>query len=199
VPAVLAVPLLNRPVPMFRVLRTERGFSLTELMMTVAVAATIMGMAVPVMTDVSATIKLNEAARMVERELQDARLKAVQTNRPLRVRTNCPGLGFIRTFEVLGTAADALASRCLTNSIYPFPSDPDNDLSTSPNYDGPVRVVPNAATVTTVNLQFQPDGTVFTVAGPSVNRMATEQTMTITRAGRSRTVRINGAGKIQIQ
>jgi prepilin-type N-terminal cleavage/methylation domain-containing protein len=184
---------------MFHVLRAERGFSLTELMMTVAVAATIMGMAVPVMTDVSSTIKLNEAARMVERELQDARLKAVQTNRPLRVRINCPAAGFVRTVEVLGTAGDSFSNRCLTNGAYPFPSDSDNDLSTSPNYDGPVRVVPNAATVTSAVLQFQPDGTVFNVVANVPARLASDQIITITRAGRSRTVRINAAGKIQIQ
>ena len=184
---------------MFQVLGEERGFSLTELMLTVAVAATIMGMAVPVMTDVSATMKLNEAARLVERELQDARLRAVQTNRPLRVRTNCPAAGFVRTVEVLGTAADSLVNRCLTNGSYPFPSDSDNDLSTSPNYDGPVRVIPNAATVPTVTYQFQPDGTIFDVVSNVPTRMASEATMTITRSGRSRTVRINGAGKIRIQ
>ena len=184
---------------MSQMIREERGFSLTELMLTVAVAATIMGMAVPVLTDVSASIKLNEAARMVERELQDARLKAVQSNRPLRVRTNCPEAGYVRTVEVLGTAADSAVNRCLTNGSYPFPSDPDNDLSTGPNYDGPVRVIPNGATVTTVIYQFQPDGTVFTVVASVPARMATEQTITVTRAERSRTVRINGAGKIQLQ
>jgi len=196
---VLATSLLDGGVPMFRILRQERGFSLIELMLTVAVAATIMGMAVPVMTDISATMKLNEAARMIERELQDARLKAVQANRPVRVRTNCPAAGFVRTVEVLGTAADAVANRCLTNGSYPFPSDPDGDLSTGPNYDGPVRVIPNGATVGTVIYQFQPDGTVFSVVANVPARIAVEQTMTITRSGRSRTVRINGAGKIQLQ
>lgn len=184
---------------MSQALRRERGFSLTELMLTVAVGTTIMAMAVPVMTDISATMKLNEAARMVERELQDARLRAVQTNRPLRVRTNCPAAGFARTVEVLGTAADSAADRCLTNGSYPFPSDPDGDLSTGPNYDGPVRVIPNAADVSTATYQFQPDGTVFSVVANVPTRMATEQTVTITRAGRSRTVRLNAAGKIQLQ
>jgi prepilin-type N-terminal cleavage/methylation domain-containing protein len=184
---------------MFQTIRSERGFSLTELMLTVAVAATIMGMAVPVMTDISASIKLNEAARMVERELQDARLKAVQTNRSLRVKTNCPAAGFVRTVEVLGTIADSAANRCLTNGSYPFPSDPDRDLSTSPNYDGPVRVIPNTATVPTVIYQFEPDGTVFAVVANVPTRIAAEQTMTVSRASRSRTVRINGAGKIQLQ
>lgn len=183
---------------MFKVLRAERGFSLIELMLTVAIGATIIAMAVPVVTDISASIKLNEAARLVEREFQDARLKAVQTNHALRVRTNCPAAGFVRTVEVLGATADSATGRCLTSS-YPFPSDPDNDLSTGPNYDGPMRVIPNGATVSTVIYQFQPDGTVFNVVANVPARISSEQTVTITRAGRSRTVKINGAGKIQLQ
>src|SRR5215207_5338436 len=139
----LAAPLLSRSVPMLHHLRAERGFSLTELMLTVAVAATIMGMAVPVTTDLSATVKLNEAARLIERELQDARLKAVATNRPLRVRTNCPDVGLMRTVELLNTAADAAGNRC-QHMAYPFPAD--DNLMTRPNYDGPVRVIPNDAT-----------------------------------------------------
>lgn len=184
---------------MSQILRAERGFSLTELMLTVAVAATIMGMAVPVMTDISATMKLNEAARMVEREFQDARLRAVQANRALRVRTNCPATGFVRTVEVLGSAADSVVGRCLTTGSYPFPSDPDNDLSTGPNYDGPTRTIPNGAIVSTVTYQFQPDGTVFKVVANVPLRISSEETVTITRANRSRTVRVNGAGKIHLQ
>ena len=177
-------------------LRSQRGFSLTELMLTVAVAATIMGMAVPVMNDVTGTIKLNEAARMVEREFQGARLQAVAKNRALRVRTNCPAAGFIRTVEVLTAAVDSAANRCV-QTAYPFPAD--DNLMTRPNYDGPVRPVPNGATVGTVTLQFQPDGTVFTVVANAATQMAAEQTVTVTRRGRTRSVRINAAGKIQLQ
>lgn len=184
---------------MFQRFRTARGFSLTELMLTVAVGATVMAMAVPVMTDITGTMKLNEAARMVERELQDARLRAVKVNRPLRVKINCPAAGYVRTVELLGTAADAAANRCLTNGSYPFPSDPDGDLSTGPNHDGPIRVIPNGAAVTTATYQFQPDGTVFVVVANVPTRIATEQTVSITRAGSSRTVRLNAAGKIQLQ
>ncbi len=181
---------------MFERPRSQRGFSLTELMLTVAVASTIMAMAVPVMNDVTATIKLNEAARMVERELQAARLSAVAKNRALRVRINCPATGFVRTVEVLNTAADSAANRCLQNA-FPFPAD--DNLMTRPNYDGPVRSIPNGATVGTVTLQFQPDGTVFTVVSNVVTQMAAEQTVTVTRRNRSRSVRVNGAGKIQLQ
>jgi len=193
---VLAAPLLNRGVSMFHSLRVQRGFSLTELMLIVAIAGTLMAMAVPVMTDITATIKLNEATRMIERELQDARLKAVSTNRPLRVRTNCPTTGFIRTVEVLSTAVDAAANRCL-QTAFPFPAD--DNLMTRPNYDGPVRVIPNGATVATVTYQFQPDGTVMQVVSNVATMMAAEQTVTITRKNHSRSVKVNGAGKIQLQ
>jgi len=181
---------------MFRHPDPERGFSLIELMLVVAVAATVMAVGVPMVNDVAATIKLNEAVRMVEREFQDARLKAVSVNRPLRVRTNCPAAGFIRTVEVLNTAVDSAANRCL-QAAYPFPAD--DNLVTRPNYDGPVRVLPNAASVTTATYEFHPDGTVLVVVANVATRIAAEQTLTVSRENRSRTVRINGAGKIHIQ
>lgn len=165
-------------------------------MLTVAVAGTLMAVALPITTDLTATIKLNEATRLIERELADARLRAVSSNRPLRVRTNCPGVGFIRTVEVIGEPADSAANRCLATA-YPWPAD--DDLMTRPNYDGPVRTIPNEATVGTVTLQFQPDGTVFNVVANVATTMATEQTVTVTRGTRSRTVKINAAGKIQLQ
>ena len=181
---------------MFSRVRTERGFSLTELMLTVAVAGTLMAMAVPVAQDVTASAKLGEAARLVEREFQDARLRAVSSNRILRVRINCPGTGYIRTVEVLASAADTPVARCSTSS-YPFP--PDQDLITRPNYDGPVRVIPNQATIPTTDIQFLPDGTAQAVVNGTATTIVSSQTVTITRRNRSRTVTVNGAGKIQLQ
>ena len=76
--------------------------------------------ALPVMQDMTANIKLNEAARLVEREMQDARLKAVSSNRAIRVRLNCPAAGYIRSVEVLGTAADDATNRCSTTARIRF-------------------------------------------------------------------------------
>jgi prepilin-type N-terminal cleavage/methylation domain-containing protein len=176
--------------------RFDRGFSITELMLTVAIAATLAGIAVPIMGSVSNSIKLNEATRMVERELQDARIKAVSTNTPVRMRTNCPAVGYLRIVEVLGPALDNAANRCL-QTAYPFP--PDGDLMTRPNADGPVRVLANSATVTTETIQFAPDGTATRIVAGVSTAIATQVTMTVTRAGESRTVTINGLGKIQLQ
>jgi Tfp pilus assembly protein FimT len=192
----VAEPLLNWRAIMFSVRAGARGFSLTELLLIVAVAGTIMAISIPIMNDLSASVKLNEAARLIEREFQDARLQAVKTNRPVRVRTNCPAVGYVRTVEVLGTAADTAANRCL-NTAYPFPAD--DNLMTRPNYDGPVRTIPNAAAVNTVTFEFRPDGTTMNVVSGVAQLMAAEQTVTITRQNRSRTVRVNAAGKIQLQ
>jgi prepilin-type N-terminal cleavage/methylation domain-containing protein len=175
----------------------HRGFSLIELLLSVALIGTIVGMSVPVMIDVTAAMKLNSAARLIERELQGARLKSVSVNRSLRVRLNCPGAGYIRRIEVIGTPAiDDVTNRCLT-SAYPFPA-PDNDLTSRPNYDGPVLILPIGATVTGVDLQFNPDGTTSKVVNNAVQPLDTT-TLTITRLGKSRTVTVNGAGKIQLQ
>ncbi|MEO5897945.1 MAG: GspH/FimT family pseudopilin [Vicinamibacterales bacterium] len=174
----------------------QRGFSLTELMLVVAAAGTIMAIALPVMTNLTASTKLNEAARLIEREYQDARLRAVASNRLLRVRTNCPAAGYVRTVEVLNTAVDTAADRCL-HSAYPFPADA--DLMTRPNYDGPVRTIPNGATATSAVIEFSPDGSAQLVVGAVATPIAGSQTITITRQGLSRTVTINAAGKVQIQ
>jgi prepilin-type N-terminal cleavage/methylation domain-containing protein len=181
---------------MFLIPRTQRGFTISELLMTLAMTATVAVMAVPLTGNFMDSARLNEAARTVERELAEARLRAVSSNRALRVRLNCPAAGSIRTVEFLNTAADSAADRC-TTAAYPFPAD--DDLMTRPNYDGPVRLVPNGATVDTAAFEFRPDGRVLQVVLNVATTMATPQTVTITRGTHSRTVQINAAGKIQLQ
>jgi Tfp pilus assembly protein FimT len=178
--------------------RAERGFSLVELMLTIAFAATVLTIAVPVMTDVSDSSKLNGAAREIEREFQSARLKSVSTNRLLRVRLNCPGTGMYRTVEYVASAGvDAATNRC-SDSAYPFPP-ADNNIMTRPNYDGPVRMLPLGATVTSSILQFQPDGTAVTIVSNVVTPITTPVTVTVTRKGKSKAITVNAAGKIQLQ
>jgi Tfp pilus assembly protein FimT len=177
--------------------RNARGFSLTELMIVVGFATTIMAISVPIVTDISQAAKLNEAVRTVERELQGARLRAVNLNRPLRVHLNCPANGYLRTVEVIGTTADDSTNRCLV-SAYPYPA-ADMDLMTTPNYDGPMRTLPSGATVTSGVFQFQPDGTASKVVSGTVESIASTETITVTRSEKSKSVTVNGAGKIQLQ
>jgi len=175
---------------------SDRGFSTIEMLMVVAMIGTIAAISVPVMRDMTANIKLGEATRMVERELQNARLKSVSTNRAIRVRPNCPAAGYIRTVEVLGTSADNASNRC-NPTAYPFPP-PDDDVITRPNFDGPVSPIPNGATVTNDIFEFRPDGTVMQVVSGAPQPIATPISVTVTRESKSKTVTINGAGKVEL-
>src|SRR5512138_3799732 len=164
----MAALLLKGRLSMEFKVRNDRGFSLAELMLTLAVLGTLVAVGLPVMKDLSESIKLNEASRMVERELQAARLQAVSKNRVLRVRLNCPAAGYIRTVEVTGSASiDDAADRCM-GTRFPFPA-PDTDLLTEPNFDGPVHVLPKDAAVSSLILQFSPDGTAASVAAGAVS------------------------------
>ena len=176
--------------------RNARGFTVVEMLMVVSMIAVLAVIGLPVMKDLTQSIKLSEALRMVEREMQDARLKAVNSNRLIRVRLNCPAAGYIRSVEVLATGADNATNRCTT--AYPFPP-PDDDIGTRPNFDGPVRVLPNGATVSDAVIQFSPDGTASQVISGVPTVIATPVTITITRDSKSKTVTVNNAGKIQLK
>jgi Tfp pilus assembly protein FimT len=176
---------------------SERGFSLVDMLITVAVIATVAVMAVPVMKDMTGDIKATEAARLVEREFQDARLRAVSSNRTLRVRMNCPNAGYVRTIEFLNSSADTATNRC-DQTVYPYPA-ADDDILTRPNYDGPVRVMPLESLVGNHIIEFRPDGTARNVVTNVAQEITTPISIAITRSGRTRTITINGAGKVLLE
>jgi prepilin-type N-terminal cleavage/methylation domain-containing protein len=174
--------------------QNARGFSLIELMLTMAVAATLAVIAVPALSAMNESTKLSNATQQVERELQVARMKAVANNTPLRFRTNCPATGYYRIVEKLGTAADTSTTRC-DASTYRWPA-ADTDLSTTPNYDGPVRQVINDATVTTVSIEFRPDGTAWNFTSGTEAAITTPLTLTVTRNGKTKSITVNSLGKV---
>ena len=139
----------------------------------VALIATVGAMAIPLVLNTTNQIRLQANARQVERELQGARMKAVRSNRAIRVRFNCPTTGQYRTVELLGTTQtpaadddDSRASVRCSYSSYPYP-DPDPEISAVPNNDGPIQTLPDGvgfgSDVQTV--EFWPDGTAHIAAG----------------------------------
>jgi prepilin-type N-terminal cleavage/methylation domain-containing protein len=180
-------------------MRIDRGFSLVEMMLTVAVLATIMAIAMPVLRDLSESQRLSASTRELERELQTARMKSVSTNRTLRVFTNCPAAGQFRMVEVVDNADDTRADRCNLGP-FPYPA-PDADPSTRPNFDGPVRYLQRSVTVPTMGLEFLSNGTVHTIdmATRTPELMGVPITITVSKGPASKAISVNNMGKIRVE
>lgn len=183
----------------------EGGFTLLEMLMITTVFAIIAGIGTPLFNDITDSIKLGDAARQVERELQTARLTAVSANQPMRVRFNCNAAGEYRMVELVGTpsvpaAADGATDRCST-TLYPFPAADRNPL-TRPNNDGPLRYLPSETTFTTsATIEFWPDGTAHMASGtinPWPVIASTGTNIVLTRKSKTKTILVNGIGKVQL-
>jgi len=197
--------------------RSAQGFSLVDQLATLAILATVCAIAVPALSKSVENQRLSMEARNVEREMQLARLNAVTTNRPIRVRFNCPTAGQYRRVELIGSvnnpetgddADNQGARRCALN-YYPYPA-ADKDPLTRPNNDGPLLQLNSKVVFTSVQtLEFWPNGTVHVSPGvPSaqpwpqlssaapVNIILTQASNTNTQ---TRSVSVNTLGKMQIQ
>jgi prepilin-type N-terminal cleavage/methylation domain-containing protein len=180
--------------------RSEAGFTLIDMLITVAIIGVLAGMAVPSLSNVTERMKLGQGQREVERELQTARLKAVTANRRIRVRFNCPAVRQYRMVEVIGTAADdaAAATRC---SEILYKATADNNPLTRPNHDGPIRNLPKDVSFgAAAALEFGPDGTVkYFSGGAYVNVPDPDGTaVTLTKGTDVAKITVNRLGKIQL-
>ena len=188
-----------------RIRHFSAGFTLMDLLITVAVFVTVSAVAIPTLAGAVNNMRLRMASRDVERELQTARLRAVSMNRAFRVRFNCPNAGEYRVVELIGTPAvpdarDNEASRCSAQQ-YPYPA-PDNNPLTRPNGDGPLRRLPDGVSFSSVQtIEFWPNGTAHVSTGgtlPWPKISAAGVTLTIAKSSTTRSIGVTGLGKIRI-
>jgi prepilin-type N-terminal cleavage/methylation domain-containing protein len=185
--------------------RRDCGFSLGEVLVVLAIVAIVSAMSVPMILSSLDGMKANGAARDVHSELQTARLKAVSANRPMRVRFNCPAAGQFRMVELIGTPAtldarDTAADRC-SQTTYPYPPADTNAL-TRPNNDGPVQHLGAGITFTaSQTIEFWTDGTAHADAGTGNPWPAIANSVTISLNYKTftKSITVNGVGKVQIQ
>jgi Tfp pilus assembly protein FimT len=188
-----------------RNVRSAAGFTILDIIVTIAVFMILAGISVPAFQSLTEGYKLGQTVREVERELQTARLKAVTSNRPLRVRFNCPAAGTYRIVELIGTpsvpvAEDGSVNRC-QESTYPTPA-ADNNPLTRPNHDGPMRRLPTGITFSAAStLEFWPDGTVHQEQGailpwPGIGVAGTS--ITLAKGSVTKRIDVNGVGKITL-
>lgn len=190
------------------VLHGAAGFSLIDQLATLAVFSTISAIALPAVTNSFENQRLGIEVRNVERELQSARLAAVSSNRPIRVRFNCPGAGQYRRVEVVGTVntpaeadADASAAPRCDASTYPYPAADRNPL-TRPNNDGPLQQLNTRVAFSQVQvLEFWPNGSVHVsaVTNPWPPIGNTPVTLKLTQGAVTKSITVNGLGKIRIE
>jgi prepilin-type N-terminal cleavage/methylation domain-containing protein len=176
------------------------GFTLTELVAVMALASAVLAVTVPQVQSFLKIQRSKNAARMVEREMQSARLKAVSATRSMRVRFNCPATGQFRLLEVTGIGAtDSATNRC-DPAAYPSPGANDT-LRSTPSMDSPVLTLPPGATVsgTVLQFEFSPQGAVSSVSTTGVvTPLASDTTITVTKEGFSRTITVNELGRVRL-
>lgn len=183
----------------------ERGFTLIDMLAVVTISVIVMGIAVPTMLGSMERVRLGQATREVERELQMAKSRAVVKGRAMRVRFDCPAGGQYRVVELIGTtsvpaAADSATNRC-DLGLYPYPAGDDDPVS-RPNLDGPVRRLDDTVTFDAAQtIEFRANGTAFyDVGGGDYDLIPVAGIeIRLERYGVTSTITVNGLGKVQLQ
>lgn len=188
---------------------SQDGFTFIEVLVVMAAIVTIVAVVVPNSRNLLNTMKARNAARVVERQLQTARLKAVTNSRAMQVRFGCPAAGQVRILEVTGVAATDTANNRCDTTAYPYPG-PNDALRSTPSMDSPVVYLPAGTTVTCVGcpagttnpiaLEFGPRGTVHAV---NVNTDTAEPfvgdvTISVLLGGQTNEVKVNELGRVKV-
>ena len=179
----------------------DAGFSLIDVLIVLALIGILSGIAVPLIGNLAESLKLGTNTREVERVLQEARLKSVTSNRPIRVRFNCPVAGEYRMVELIGSAVvpdpkDTAANRC-QDTVYPYPA-PDAEPLTRPNHDGPLMRLSQKVTFGTAkNLEFWPDGSVRQYDGANFVPFTTTE-LSLVKGNDVKKITVNGLGKVTL-
>ena len=136
------------------VIRPAKGFTLIELMVTVAVIAILAVVAIPNLRDFVHNNRLRAASNELVASLQAARMEAVRLNSPALVCRSTDGT----------TCAGSNGNWATWVVLADVDKDGDNDLVRTGTVDPRILVATSAA-VANGTVRFSPDGLARTAAG----------------------------------
>lgn len=160
-------------------MRSNRGFTLIELMIAMSVAGILAAVAVPVFVESSARNSVWTASELIGAQIRQARLKAISRNTRFRVRFDCPDIGTFRVLVVTGNALiDDAADRCTDTQ----------------EYDSGTFAMPVAVGYGDVDtLEVNGRGVYSSIGG------AIPQVITVTYGARSRSLTVTATGQITFE
>ncbi|HUQ89282.1 MAG TPA: prepilin-type N-terminal cleavage/methylation domain-containing protein [Vicinamibacterales bacterium] len=159
-------------------MRSERGYTLFELLIVLALIGIVTGISVPVFMESNKRSALWTGAEQIGATVRSARLKAISQNTAYRVVFNCPSANELRTLVVIGDPAiDDDAGRC--GDTYEGDSGT-IELPTGVAYD----------VEDTTSLQVSGRG-IFTAIGGAIPSL-----ITVTSGAATRILTVSGTGQI---
>ncbi len=158
-------------------MRSNRGFTLIELMIALGISGILAAVAVPVFVESSARNRIWTASETIGSQIRQARLKAISKNRSFQVRFDCPAAGQYRVLVVDATINNA--NRCATTVVT------GGTLLDSGIFSMPPAVSFGAVNTLTVNSRG-----IYTSTG------VIPQVITVTYGARQRTLTISATGQI---
>ena len=87
-------------------MRSERGFTLLEIIIVVGLIGVLGAIALPVLSESTNRNAVWTASEQIGSQVRQARLKAITRNSPFRVVFDCPATGQYRVLAVDGTIDD---------------------------------------------------------------------------------------------
>jgi type IV fimbrial biogenesis protein FimT len=165
--------------------RSNRGFTLIELMIALGIAGVLAAVAVPVFIESASRNQIWTASETIGSQIRQARLRAISRNRSYQVRFDCPAAGQFRILVVPGPddvppAPIADADRCGTIVM-------DAGVTI---LDGGTFSMPNSVSFGDVDTLTVNSRGIYTSAG------VIPQTITVTYGERQRTLTISATGQI---
>ena len=159
-------------------MRSDRGYSLIEVLITLGLIGIVTAISVPVFIESNARSRLWTGSEQIGGAIRQARFKAISQNTTYRVVFDCPGVGELRSLIMTGDPlVDDDAGRCGDTL--------DGD---SPIIEMPAGVAFDTADATALQITGRGVLTAFGDAIPL--------TITVSHGSSTRTLTVSGTGQI---